>query len=44
MSRDIVRDRPQTHEHAAEKGALLIIAFVCVSFCVMAGAVVWIAG
>ena len=35
---------PEAHERDADRGALLIIAFVCVSFCVLAGFVVWVAG
>lgn len=34
----------EAQERDANKGALLIIAFVCVSFCVLAGFVAWVAG
>lgn len=40
----MARRGPEAHESDVDKGALLIIAFVCVSFCVLAGFVVWVAG
>lgn len=44
MRRDIAQRGPEAHERDTDKGALLIIAFVCVSLCVLAGFVVWVAG
>lgn len=34
----------EKHARDADKGAGLIVLFVCLPFCVLAGLVVWVAG